>query len=420
MNRTRSGRWGRRALASLLACSAVLVAALAIAGTASAYEEHQFCTGKNLSGEEGCGSGEWYVHSAYANGTSAPICLIGPEQVGGGCMHATNEGIWLGASEPYGYWGRALIVHTINQPPTKVYGTFWTGAPAPKGESPPPPPPSSWHGPGTSVGGTITSSPDVASQGPGKLDLFARGTDGALWHRTWSGSAWSNWSSLGGYLKPGSGPGAVSKEWPTVDVFARTSTNGLENWFNNGSTWAGPGTTVTGEITSDPDLAAATVGQLDLFARGTSGSLMHKHWNGSSWSNWENMGGQLKEGSGPTAVSKSSGTLDVFGRTPENTIVNWYFDGTSWHGPGYTVGGNITSDPDVAVPAPGQLDLFVRGTDGALWHKWWSGTEWSNWASLGGYIKEGTGPTAVSKETGTEDVFAEGAEGSVVNWYFGP
>jgi hypothetical protein len=145
MRRARQGRRGQWTLASLMAICMVCIGALAVAAdSASAYEEHQFCTGKNLSGAEACGTAEWPIHSAYANGTSAPICLIGPEQVGGGCMHVANEGIWIGATQPYGYWGRVNIVHTVNQPPTKVYGTFWTGSPPPPPD-PPLPPPSHKH-----------------------------------------------------------------------------------------------------------------------------------------------------------------------------------------------------------------------------------------------------------------------------------
>ncbi|HEX4609483.1 MAG TPA: hypothetical protein VH092_14895, partial [Urbifossiella sp.] len=38
--------------------------------------------------------------------------------------------------------------------------------------------------------------------------------------------------------------------------------------------------------------------------------------------------------------------------------------------------GKVT-DPPVAVSwGPNRLDLFARGTDGAVWHKWWDGQNW--------------------------------------------
>ena len=36
-----------------------------------------------------------------------------------------------------------------------------------------------------------------------------------------------------------------------------------------------------------------------------------------------------------------------------------------------------------------EIKLFVRGTDNALWHKWWNGSAWSGWESLGGVLTSG-------------------------------
>ena len=48
------------------------------------------------------------------------------------------------------------------------------------------------------LGGVITSAPTVSSWQRNRLDVFARGTDGALWHIWWNGRNWSEWESLGG------------------------------------------------------------------------------------------------------------------------------------------------------------------------------------------------------------------------------
>jgi hypothetical protein len=49
----------------------------------------------------------------------------------------------------------------------------------------------------------------------------------------------------------------------------------------------------------------------------------------------------------------------------------------------------------------------VRGTDNALWHKFWGGAGWSDWESLGGMLT--SGPDASSCTPGHLDVFAVGA-----------
>jgi hypothetical protein len=75
-----------------------------------------------------------------------------------------------------------------------------------------------------SLGGVITSDPSVSSWNSGRLDVFARGTDNALWHK-WYQNGWSNWESLGGVLT--SAPGAVSWSNGRIDVFVRGTDNAL-------------------------------------------------------------------------------------------------------------------------------------------------------------------------------------------------
>ena len=42
-----------------------------------------------------------------------------------------------------------------------------------------------------SLGGVLSASPTAASWGPGRIDVFVRGTDNALYHRWYAGAAWS-------------------------------------------------------------------------------------------------------------------------------------------------------------------------------------------------------------------------------------
>ena len=50
-----------------------------------------------------------------------------------------------------------------------------------------------------SRGGVLTSPPHAVSWGPGRLDIFARGADSAIWHKAWdAGGEWSDWESRGG------------------------------------------------------------------------------------------------------------------------------------------------------------------------------------------------------------------------------
>ncbi len=58
------------------------------------------------------------------------------------------------------------------------------------------------------------------------------------------------------------------------------------------------------------------------------------------------------------------------------------------------LGGHLTSAPAVASWGTDRLDVFGRGKDGSLLHKWWDGMEWSDWEDLGGDLA--SAPGAVS------------------------
>src|SRR5262245_40761060 len=51
-----------------------------------------------------------------------------------------------------------------------------------------------------SLGGIILEEPNCVSWGPNRIDCFARGTNAAMFHRWWNGSAWGGWENLGGII----------------------------------------------------------------------------------------------------------------------------------------------------------------------------------------------------------------------------
>jgi hypothetical protein len=69
------------------------------------------------------------------------------------------------------------------------------------------------------LSGQLTASPAAVSGGNGRIDVFGRGTDSALWWRHYENNAWSNWEPLGGGLDPNIGPAASSWAAGHLDVF---------------------------------------------------------------------------------------------------------------------------------------------------------------------------------------------------------
>ncbi|HVE64708.1 MAG TPA: phosphodiester glycosidase family protein [Mycobacteriales bacterium] len=211
-----------------------------------------------------------------------------------------------------------------------------------------------------SLGGSMTSGPAVASTEPGRLHVFARGGDAAVWTKRFEGGRWSGWSSLGA------------------------------------------------SIVGEPSVVASGPGKLDLFARFSDDSLAHRALRDGRWSDWTPLGGALT--SAPAASTPGGGRLVVFVRSTDNAIWEKTYDGSTWQ-PFTRVGGTSTANPAAASHADGSIDLYVRGSNGGLYHRTLVAGQYSPWAGLGGALT--TGPAATSWAAGHRLVLALGTDGRV-------
>ncbi|MEO6798001.1 MAG: glycosyl hydrolase family 18 protein [Candidatus Dormibacter sp.] len=261
-----------------------------------------------------------------------------------------------------------------------------------------------------SLGGQLTSSPDVASWGSNRLDVFARGTDNALWHKWWDGRAWSAWELQGGQIA--SDPAAVSWGINRIDVFARGTNNALLHRWWDGRAWSG-WESLGGILSSGPDVASWGSGRLDVFVRGIDNAIWHKWWDGRAWGPWERLGGAVN--SDPSAVSSGVNHIDLFYRAGDLTLWHRAWNGSSWND-GESLGGILTTGPDASSWGSGRLDVFVRGSDNALWHLGFDGTSWLPWQRLGGAPT--SDPAAVSWGPGRIDTFTRGPDNALWHiWY---
>jgi Repeat of unknown function (DUF346) len=62
-----------------------------------------------------------------------------------------------------------------------------------------------------------------------------------------------------------------------------------------------------------------------VFVIGSDSTLQHKWFDGSTWNDWETLGGTLT--ASPAAVSWGSSRIDVFARSTNNMLVHRWFDG---------------------------------------------------------------------------------------------
>lgn len=205
----------------------------------------------------------------------------------------------------------------------------------------------------------LAGEPAVCSWAPGRLDVFARGTDQTLWHR-WFDGAWSGWERLG-----------------------------------------------PNPITASPCAVSWAPGRIDVFVRGTDAALYHK-WYERRWSDYERLEPDPIVG-GPAASSWGPGRIDVFVRGTDNALYRKFYDGR-WHSY-QSLGGVLTSDPAAVSWGPGRIDVVVRDLQNGLSHIAFEG-QWGPWENLGGSLS--TRPAICSSGVGKLDIFCSDSAGRVV------
>jgi len=276
-----------------------------------------------------------------------------------------------------------------------------------------------WSG-WTSLGGILTSDAIVAQNADGRLEVFIRGNDAALWHISQtapSASTWNPWSSLGGGL---TGDMAVGRNGDgRLEVFIRGTDNGL--WHNSQQAAGAPDwsgwTSLGGILTSDPVVSQNADGRLEVFIGGNDAALWHIYQTAPSattWNPWSSLGGGLT--SNPAVARNAEGRLEVFVRGNDEAV--WHNSQQAAGAPdwsGWTsLGGILTSDPVVRQNTDGRLEVFIRGNDAALWHISQpapSATTWNPWSSLGGGL---AGDAAVALNAdGLLEVFVHGNDNAL-------
>jgi len=229
-----------------------------------------------------------------------------------------------------------------------------------------------------SLGGALTSAPAAVSRSAGKIDVFVRGTDGALWtmSTTNGGTSWSNWSKIGGQLLAGTGPAAYAWGDARIGVFVTGTNKALYHIsYDASGPWSG-WQSLGGTLTSSPAATSPTSGVIDVYGRGGDGALYQKEYSSNAWGSWTSLGGQLASNTGPAACSWGPGRLDVFVEGTNGALYHKGYNGawSNWQ----FLGGKLTSSPAAAAASGGnRIDVFVRGSNGALWWTHWDGQTWS-------------------------------------------
>ncbi len=160
-----------------------------------------------------------------------------------------------------------------------------------------------WSGWTRVPGGPVLSGrPALTSWSDGTLHAFAVGADRAVWHTWRTGGTWAGWERLGGAVAAGSGVSAATSGTRSLVVVVRGTDDAVwaRSW-HPGSPWQAGWTAVGGAVTGDPAVTWDGSRELPVvLARGTDGAGWARVVPGYAASGWAGLGGAL--GGSPTAA----------------------------------------------------------------------------------------------------------------------
>jgi len=195
----------------------------------------------------------------------------------------------------------------------------------------------------------------------------------------------------------------------TVGNMAGTSATGAGNQY----TYFGPGAweNAGGVLASGP--AASTWGspRLDAFVAGTDGVLYHRFYDGTTWT-WESLPGE-KPTSDASVISPANGQIYVFMRGHDNALYYRNFTAAAWSASWTRLGGVLASEPAAVSVGGGTIIIFVQGADNHLWYYTLGGAT-PGWSNAGGMLA--AAPAAVSVSAGQANAFVLGTDRALWEW----
>ena len=212
--------------------------------------------------------------------------------------------------------------------------------------------------------GVTREAPECVSWAAGRLDCFVRASNGHLNWLVYAQGKWAPAQDLGGNLPVAvscvvRGPGGINCFAPSAKgVLAEIHLNGAK-W----SAWASLG----GELAAGRAfcLSLAT-DHIVCFARGRSGGLMSRGWDGgAAWNQWRDLGGALS--ADPACVALGGTRVACFGRGAKGDLVGYLPNDSGNAGAWVTYGGQVEGRPSCGVVSASDVACAVRGADQRLY-----------------------------------------------------
>jgi lysozyme len=241
-------------------------------------------------------------------------------------------------------------------------------------------------------GGTGLSNISTLDWPDGRLEVFALGEDGGIWHRVWdlATKGWPPWANLGGTFATGAsailwgdGHAEILATDPSGTPWLNFSGDFEGGWYG----WI----KLEGSLSSRPVTARWSDGHIEAFARGTDGQLYHSYYSGAEnkWIPFAVLSeGTFIEGE-PSVIMNGDGNgaiagPEIFARGTDGRVLHLWWDGAAYT-KFETLGDQVVaSDPFGWTRSDGHAEVFAVDTKGELVRTFREDAGWTAWASLGG------------------------------------
>jgi hypothetical protein len=182
------------------------------------------------------------------------------------------------------------------------------------------------------LGGIHRGDPAAVSWGPNRIDIVSRGEDSRLWHKAWIGSWWppgTDWLPITTYPVGTTTDSPAIASWGVnrLDIAARGTNGNL--WYRawTGTVWT-DWVDIGGPIQGSPSLTTWGPNHLDIVVRGANNQVLGKTWNGSwlpSDTTFTDLGASAIKP--PVVFSEASGTLRYYTVGTDNNLWTRVYDG---------------------------------------------------------------------------------------------
>lgn len=277
-----------------------------------------------------------------------------------------------------------------------------------------------------SLGGLCqqNSQPAVGVNYDGRLEVFVIATNGVvnhLWQKVAGSSATTNWAAftpLPSYVHTANKLAVGSWANGALDVFVIYTNNALycDYQLTPGGAWSGFNS-MGGTWSQDADIAVNNDqnGAQEVFVIGNSGNL-YNNWqtniNSTNWNGWNDIGGTLPVNSRIAVAYNSSDELEFF-TIGTNTACTYTYEGapnspTNWAA-WSNLGGSWqidTSKPFVSSDTNGNLEVFLVGHTGNMYHNYQTSAGWSGWLELNGTFSQSVQPCVGVNADGRLEIFS--------------